>query len=290
MNVLRSTLLLLLAWLAAGGAGFAAQGPGPGSEPEAVQRALRLYQPETWPAGPRRAGIALAELQFPFLGDSLLEYDDACFARTWQDLAGSPALRVEAVIAEDAAGARSALIPWLAWVSSPRPLLRGADAEIAVGDAAFAAPAGPGPERLAWVAFLRGNVAVRVLVLEPGSATAPDLRAAARQVDARILAAPRLEADQALPQPELLGFHPALRRCDSRQTVPLAVQFTDRSGGPALLKWEVRGSGSGYVEDDPLGQPRFYPTGPGAVELVLTVVGRFGVSVQAGARLEILDQ
>jgi len=289
MTAPRSTLLLVLAWLFAGAFAFAAPQDGPDPEHETLARARLLYQPQSWPAGPRRAGLALAALALPGLGESALEHDGAVFARTWRDRQGRPALRVEAVIAADVAGAREAMLPWLAWVSSPRPLQAGAEVGLAVGDAAFAAPAGASAERLAWAAMIRGNVAVRVLVLEPGSSAAPDLRAAAARVDRLLLAAPRLAPAAALPRPVVTGLTPDRRRCDSSQTVALGVDWRDPAGEPVLLQWQVAGAGSGYVEEDAQGTPRFHPTGPGPVEVQLVLVGRSGAATGATTKFEVLD-
>ena len=63
MTAPRSTLLLVLAWLFAGAFAFAAPQDGPAPEHETLARARLLYQPQSWPAGPRRAGLALAELE-----------------------------------------------------------------------------------------------------------------------------------------------------------------------------------------------------------------------------------
>jgi len=249
----------------------------------------RKYGAEGWLAGDRVAGLPLAELTFPgFEGESVYDLQ-SCLERRFEGIEGLPSFHVEAEVGASAKRSHAVLLEWLAGLSSLAAAPAAGDLGIAVGDQGYVGLSGGGPEAISWIAFVRGNVAVRVTAAEPGRTPQPDLPAIAAEIDRRIRAQETLAPDAVLPRPVIARFQAAASRCAAGEVLPLELQLLDAAGAPASYDWVVGGTGQGYVErrDDGF---RLFTTGPGRIRLTVSVTGRLGARSDASSlEIEVED-
>jgi hypothetical protein len=199
---------------------------------------------------------------------------------------------LEVHVAETVRDAGLRLDAWLATRNSPAPAPMGRTVGVPVGDRCRVGVAGAGEDRLEWIVFTRGNVAVRVVCLDPRRTPHPELARLAAVVDRAVLKAPAAAGAGPL--------HPRVRlaagsaRCMAGDRVPLGLEIRDTQHDPdsarrADVSWVVGGAGQGqgYVEPDGRGGHRFVATGPGKVVLRAIVVGRFGTATIAETVLAV---
>src|SRR5262249_15902296 len=153
-----------------------------------------------------------------------------------------------------------------------------------VGDVGFvglsAAP------RIAWIAFARGNVAVRVSCLDPRADPHPDMSAIARSIDLAILAVPPLAVPApgkaaVVPKPVVARFAPQRANCTVGEKVVLDLDARDPAGGALHFEFVVGGPGQGYVEADASGRQVLHTTKEGAITLTVQATGAMGTRAEA---------
>ena len=254
-------------------------------------KTAQRYQFNTWESGVRRAGIPNAlDLQ----GWTQFEFDaqEGHVTRTYHRKgAGARDIRciVEPHVGETSVDSHSQLLTWLASLQSPE--LKDSTAELGsvIGDVGFYSLSGAGPRALAWIAFTRGNVAVRVLAYDARKEPGLDLAGIARQIDSQVLLQQPLAETARLPIPRIeeLGIAKAQVQAGDRVRIDLKVR--DAQGARPHLLWRIGGPGRGYIERAQDGELYFYSTAPGPVTLRLYVTGSTGTWTQGAHSLVVLD-
>ena len=264
----------------------------PGSQPQAngyqqhLAQVAQLYGVDRWLASDRVAGLPLGELSFPgFEGQSVYQIEGR-LERRFQGLDGLPSFHLDVVVGESVKRAQAALLEWLAGISSQAAAPAASELGIAVGDQGYVGLSGAGPEAVSWIAFVRGNVAVRVTASEPKRLPQPNLPAIAASIDQVLRQQDRLAEGAALPGPVIARLQVGAAACVAGAVLPLGLQVVGSAGEPVAITWSVGGTGQGYVERRDDGVWRLYTTGPGRIRLEVSVTGRLGVS-SAVSHLEI---
>jgi hypothetical protein len=168
------------------------------------------------------------------------------------------------------------LLEWLAGVQSPARMPALAEVGLALGDVGFAGRSGAAADALAWIAFVRGNVAARLSAFDAAREPGLDLGTPAAAVDAAILSSPRLAAGSLPPRPRVVGAGLARASAVAGESVRLSFAVEDPLQGRSHLEWVVGGPGQGYVERDALGEWVLHTTAPGAITLALEVTASNG--------------
>jgi hypothetical protein len=149
-----------------------------------------------------------------------------------------------------------------------------------------------GDEYPQWVAFVRGNVALRVMAhdLRPEQGR-PSLAAVARRLDAAVQRARVLEQGEAVPRPTLVGFTAARTRLRAGETLPLSVDAREAEGsGEPALRFLLAGGATGYVELDAAGVWTLHTTGPGPLELTVVALGANGTFARSTLALDVAPE
>lgn len=256
----------------------------PGLAGKRLADAAERYGAASWPVGPVRAGL-------PVMGLSL----DGYSGRPVDFTPGAPAVRrfagedgverfqVEVSVRKTAGEARTVLLEYLASLSSPHQVPTAAGLGIPAGDIGFVGRA-PG-KRIAWIAFLRGNVAVRVSCLDPRSDPHPEMDRIASAVDSLILNQRVLTAGEKAERITITALSTARRACRAGEAVPLDLRL---SRTPAAVHWVVGGPGQGYVEKgNHSGTWRLHTTRQGAIDLSCHVLGPNGFTASRTVAIEV---
>jgi hypothetical protein len=290
--VTRALLALLVSSAAA--LAVSAQEPAPRSTLEARHRAetRARYAQAEWPRGEVRGGLA-NELLLPGWRIAELEAAQGLLTRTYAHAdvpEAPPSFVVESRVSDSAADAHESLVAWLAGVQSPQTMPALAEVGLMVGDAGFAGRAGAAPDALAWIAFVRGNVAVRISACDPLREPGLDLGAVATAFDLAIRSAPTLEAGRTRPaQPAITRLVAPRSTVVAGEVLQLDVAVEDPAGGAPHLEWTLGGPGQGYVERAADGTWQLRTTGPGALTVILEATGSNGTWTRGELRLGVLD-
>lgn len=236
------------------------------------------YAQTSWPTGPARQGLANA-IALPGWTADPLQSDAGRLTRSFRragDALATPSFVIESWVADDARAAQEALVDWLAGLQSDRRMPSVAEVGILVGDAGFAGPSGADQRAFAWIAFVRGNVAVRISAFSARAAQEADLAEIARAVDLAIQSAPLLEHGAAPAKPQVRSLRAERSAAVAGAAIPLTVDLEDPAHGVPHLQWIVAGPGQGYVERSADGVWTLHTTGPGNLTLTLEVTGSTG--------------
>ncbi|MDA1259414.1 MAG: hypothetical protein O3A20_02205, partial [Planctomycetota bacterium] len=150
------------------------------------------YAQATWPVGAARQGLPNA-LTLPGWTADPLQSADGRLTRSFRragEKDAAPAFVIESWVADDARAAQEALVDWLAGLQSDQRMPSVHELGILAGDAGFAGPSGASTRAFAWIAYVRGNVAVRVTASSGRAAAELNLAEIARAVDQAILRVP----------------------------------------------------------------------------------------------------
>ncbi len=265
---------------------LAQQAPLPGLPPrEAVLEEVAVrYDVAKWPRGQRRAGLALGAVALKgFVGGPVEQDGELPPQRAFSDEREQRVLLVQAYVGEQTDDAQKRALGWLANVSKPGTVPTAAAAGIPVGDIGFVGWSKPAERRIAWIVFVRDNLAVRVSCMDPSENPHPDLAAVAQTIDAAIAQEPLVAAGP-LPRPKLPRCVADRTHVRAGENVVLSIEATDPAGSPTL-QFEVQGPGQGYVTAD-AGRWLLRTTGPG--RLVVQVKAR-GVRGLATTQSVIID-
>lgn len=288
MKIIRVTTSLgcALAWVLAAGAGaFGQEAPGAGDP--ALELAREKYAPQQWPRGERRDGFVLDELSLPGLSGLEVEFRSGDVARAYADPAGVRRLLVEMTVGEGVAEAHAALLSHLAYVQSAKTLATAASRGIRAGDAGYVAYGGRDGSRIAWVAFVVGNLEFRVVNLDPDAPGSPDPAPLVELLAARAAAQPALPAGEPVRKPQVAAFSADRDALRAGESTLLTIAATDPAGAAPRLDFSVGGPGQGYVELDDQARWRFFATGAGCASVTLRVLGRNGARATKHLALEI---
>ncbi len=264
-----------------------------GTYEEHVVRVREAYGVAAWPAAIPRDGLPVAGLELPGLRGGVVQSEGAFVTRDFYD-ADSPAgarplLHLEARVCDDVEAARDVLVSWLAHLSSPELAPEDGAFGVELGQAGYVGPSGAADKAVSWVAFVRGNVAVRLLNVDLFRTPQLDVVGAARAIDAVIAARPALAKGALPPNPEIARLAPASTSVVAGAAPRLDVVVADPRGGVATLQWRVGGSGQGYVERRKDGW-HLFTTGPGEVDVTLIAISSIGTVAERMVRVDVAPE
>lgn len=260
-----------------------------------LQEAAARYNAAEWLRGERRAGLDLGAIELRGYAGAAVEHaHPGPRQRLFADANGANRVLIETYVEDDAAGAHQRLLWWLAHVSKPGLVPTAAAGGIPVGDVAYvgwsgAQQAPPAQQRIAWLAFVRGNVAVRVCCLDASVNPHPDIAAAAQTVDAAIGREPVVAAGAALPRPVIERFTAARASCRAGDVVPLTVVVVDAAGAP-LQNFVIEAPGQGYVERAADGTLHLHTTGAGRTTVHLQATGVRGLVAASKLVIDVAER
>ena len=245
----------------------------------------RDYAAAGWTRGPVREGLA-NELELEGLVRLTIDADEGRLVRHFRRTERQPAvLLVTSRVADTSAGAHADLITWLAGLQSTQRMPSVPD----LGDAAFVGASGAARGAVSWVAFVRGNVFVRLNNLDPTREPGLDLVDLARGIDLDLLGVPILPEGARPARPEVAELTLAEGLVTAGARVRLTAEVADAHGGTPHLTWSLGGAGLGYVELAQDGVPYLFTTGPGTLEVHREVTSSMGTFTRASVSLEVLD-
>lgn len=288
--VVRLAGLALAAWAMSHWVAAAQSAPvRPSGDPWAQTRA-RFDQP-SWPTGPSRSGLANAPSLQGWVADAM-QSDRGRLTRSYRAEAlpdAPPGFVLESWVADSAVLAQEQLLEWLSGIQSPQRVFSARDGGLVVGDIAFASRSGAADAPLAWVAFVRGNVAVRLRRTGAPKSPEADLSVLALTLDRAIVDARVLEAGATPPKPVISAFEAPRPFAQAGEVLRLTLDLVDPAAGEPHLEWIVGGDGQGYVERAADGAWEFHATGPGEVKLALEVTGSTGTFARAETMFTLSD-
>jgi hypothetical protein len=213
----------------------------------------------------------------------------ALVARTFADAARGDVVRLELHVEATAAAAHAQLLGWLASSSNPEPVPAARSLGIAVGDAAFVGLGGAAGAAPRWLAFVRGNLALRLSCLLPDGPAQPDLGALARAVDVACLRSKAVADGVEVPRPRIARFAAGRSACLAGEAVPLALELVDPAAGTPTIHWIVGGTdqGQGYVQPAGDGSFTLLSTGRGPLTVTACVVGSTGTVANASVAIRV---
>lgn len=266
-----------------------AQSPGPTPAERHRAAVADRFGKKAWTRGAVREGL-VNELALAGWTRSTLDADAGCVARSYRraELSETAAasVLVESFVSDGPDGAHERLLDWLAGVESTTHLPSTAELGLVAGDVGFVGRSGAGPGALAWIAFVRGNVAVRVSALDARREPTLPLGAVAEAVDAQVRASAETK-DRAPRAPEIRALTAEKDSVAAGEVVVLDVAVADPANGRPLLAWNVAGPGQGYVEARADGRYELHATGPGRATVVLEVTGSTGTTAKRELALTI---
>jgi hypothetical protein len=255
------------------------------TEDPRITRTKERYHFAAWPRKEsRRDGVLLAEFTYPgFAGEGVEFAPGSPVVLRYAGEDGAPWFLVEFTVRETAAAAREDLVATLAHVSSLEKVPTTASSGIEAGEIGFVGFSRG--ERISWIAFVRGNISVRICCLDPRATPHPDLRRLAERTDRLIQARPRLTGKTGLTRPEITALRVEREKCIAGEAVLLEPGLDEA----AAWHWEIRGPGLGYVERDEEGRWVLHTTGPGRIEVVCHVLGTNAVASSRSAAIVVED-
>lgn len=280
----------LLAALAAGLSGESLFGQGAPREIDPlIETARAKYAMPSWIKGARRDGFALGDLEFAGLTGRAVEHDAGGAKRTFTDGAGVPRVLVELAVFDEVAPAHEALLTHIAYVQSTKTLPTAASRSIRAGDLGYIGYGGRDGSKIAWLAFVVGNLEFRVKDLEPDAVGAVDVRPIVEAIAARAVAQPALPEGASLQKPSIERFAAEQQSVVAGESVALDVDVREAGGAPCAVDFVVGGwqQGQGYVEQDEQGRWRFHATGAGKLEITVKALGRNGTTATRTLKLDV---
>ena len=131
------------------------------------ERVRARYATAAWPRGAVRDGLPIALELEGFAAGELRRWGNTLPRSFSRAGAEQPSFLLEFVVADSIDGSHAALLTWLAGLQSSERMPTAAELGFELGDVAYVGRSGAGPKALSWVAFVRGNVAVRVVAFDP---------------------------------------------------------------------------------------------------------------------------
>jgi hypothetical protein len=257
-------------------------------EREHLAETRARYAQPLWAQGAARRG--LREVSFAGWSSGALRSDQGLLTRAFQNGAGgqaSPSFVLETCVADTAGEAHELLVGWLAGVQSSVKAPSTAEAGLTVGEIGFVGRSGAGPGALSWIAFVRGNVAVRVSACD--YAQALDLGAVASAVDLAIQQESVLEEGVVPAKPRIDALSLPRSTAIAGDVLRIQVAVADPAAGEPHLQWTVGGPGQGYVEKDVHGDWQLHTTGPGAITLSVEATASTGTWARGEVAVTVLD-
>jgi len=251
------------------------------------------YAAASWPRVARRAGLTRDLALSGFVAGEL-DARSGRLTRTYARVPESggepiPAFVLESTVADSVERAHQTLLGWLAGVQSQQTMPSTRELGLAIGDVGFVGPSGAAREALAWIAFARGNVAVRVSAFDAARTPDLDLAGIALLVDGAVQDAPALAEGATLPRPLIPTLAAEREALTAGDRTRLDVVVLDPTGGEPHLVWDLTGEGQGYVERRADGFYLF-STGAGAIEVALEATGTRGTVARRTVRVLVTEE
>ena len=248
------------------------------------------YAQVTWVQGAVRKGLR-NELDFVGWRSGALQSERGLVTRTFLPEQGEQVQTfvLETAVTDSAAAAQEHLVGWLAGVQSNQTMPSVGEVGLSLGEVGFAGRSGAAPGALSWIAFVRGNVAVRVSACDPVRTPNLDLGAVAASVDLAIQQESELPAGSVPAKPSIETLALARATATAGEVLRIDVAVSDPDSGEPHLQWIVGGPGQGYVERDAQGNWQLHTTGPGAITLALEATGSTGTWTRSEIALNVLD-
>ncbi|MDP6539695.1 MAG: hypothetical protein QF903_08850 [Planctomycetota bacterium] len=270
--------------------GALASGDGGDAHASRLAETRELYGSEGWPAGARRAGYDLSTLVLDGFEGGAVSGLSGLVTRRFRALdPRGGGVVVELTVGDTAADAGEQLVSWLASVSSAGRVPRADELGVTVGELGFAGRSRHGDDHPAWIAFVRGNVALRVVAADLRTKPRVRLGAVARALDLGVSAGRELKPDEPVERPRITRLACERTRAVAGAVLGLDVAVADPGGGRAHLAWHLTGTATGYVEQDERGAWRLHTTGPGRLELTVEALGSTGTFARRAVALVLED-
>ncbi len=251
----------------------------------------KLYQAQDWTRGPARTGMD-NQLQLDGWEQTDLQAIDGRLTRRFtrtKPRSTNPSFLIESYVASTPRQAHSELLMWLGGLQSPakRPAL--SELDPALADVGYFSRSGAGPNAIAWIAMVRGNVAVRILAYDARQDPDLDLVSIARGIDKSLLRRKIVPAGVVIPQPTIAELSSADSKVRAGESLALKVRVRDPEDGTPHLRWILHGPGRGYVERSKDGTLCLYPTAPGSMRIELVVTGSSGTTTRRTLAVNVLE-
>jgi len=247
------------------------------------------YASAQWTRGPLRAGLANRP-ELPGWSPEAMQSDRGLLTRSYRRAsAKSPSFVLETYVAETVEASHDTLVTWLAGLQSLQTMPAARDLGIDVGDVGFVGRSGAGPRAIAWIAFVRGNIAVRISAFDARREPKLDLAGLVRRLDAEILKQKPLAEGAALLRPSIAQLIAERSSAIAGEALQLDFDLADPDEAQAHLEWVVGGPGQGYVERGADGIWRLHTTGPGAIHLTLQATNSLGGYAERSLDLTVAD-
>jgi hypothetical protein len=287
-------LAALVGALSLGAHPAAAQQPFERSSLEQRHRAeVRVrYAQSSWPRGGVQRGLPTA-LKLDGWSTEDVQSERGLLTRSFRraETDEAAAFVLETFVADSVEQAQERLLDWLASAQALQRAPSTRESGLLIGDIGFVGRRGTDAAGLAWIAFVRGNAAVRVRACQdPSESTRVlDLAAIARAVDREAIEAPLQEDGAPPPKPQIRSFTSTRSAARAGEALQLELDIVDPDGAVPHLQWVIGGPGQGYVERSKAGVWEFHTTGPGAATLRVEVTGSNGTFAQAELHFELAD-
>jgi hypothetical protein len=260
---------------------------------EPLRAARALYEAEKWPKGSSKDGFSLGTLVVEGWKGGELRSDSGRLQRRFTATSREgkeQTILIEALVSDTVEKSHEQLLIWLAGRQAPDLAPRGQDRDMKVGDVAYLGLAGAQGQTIAWIAFVRGNIAMRVKNLDPKSQADVDLARVARAIDENISSSTALAPGAKPRYPTITRFTCEKERAVAGEQLRLDVAISDPAGGTPHLRWVVGGPGQGYIEAKDGGAWYLHTTGPGQISLGLEVTGSTGTFVAKRIQLTVDEE
>ena len=286
-SLIRSLVVASLAL--ALGAGAQAQQTRNAEDPQ-IARAKQQYDYGSWKQGPRRAGLDWRSVRFDGrVAEAYKLLPSDRLVRSYRSEAGASKVQLEVKVFDKAREAHEDLVESIAFVSSTKSLPTTAAEGFAIGDRGYVGYSGAAPGAISWIAWVDGNVSLRLCCHDPRKPLERPLSAMAEEVSALVRRGPELALEAPARAPRIETLRADRPRCKAGEEIALGVDVVDPLGTPCHQQWQIAGGALGYVEQD--GDSWILSTtGPGTLELTLRVVGRYGVVASKTLRLLVDEE
>ncbi|MFT4538044.1 MAG: hypothetical protein ACI841_001141 [Planctomycetota bacterium] len=247
------------------------------------------YDKPAWQQGVRRTGFPVLSLQLEGWRRGQLMTDGRLLSLPFHEGDNTrPSFVIETIVNDTIAESQDRLIDWLAGIQSPATMPTTETRGIAAGNTGYVGPAQRGENALSWVAFVRGNVAVRLLAVDPNLSglTMGDL---SKQIDMRLKAQPALAADVSMPKAQVSSLNASSSEVTAGEAFELTYAIAAPFATDHKLEWIIGGPGQGYVEVAQSGRRYLYTTAPGSIDLIMQVTAGNGSVTTHSIQLEVLD-
>ncbi len=256
------------------------------------ERVRARYAAAAWPRGAVRDGLPIA-LEIEGWSAGVLRRADRVLTRSFTRAgtrAEQPSFVLEFVVADSVDGSHAELLTWLAGLQSSERIPSASELGFEVGDIAFVGRSGASPGAVAWIAFARGNVAVRVSAFDARREPELDLAQVAGRIDAAVVARAALPAGARPARPRVDVLVAERSAVVAGERVRLNLVVTDAARGQPFVEWHVGGTGQGYVERAADGLTYLHTSGPGPLTVTAAVTASTGTLAERSIEIEVTEE